>query len=844
MIDFKKRLNQGASERKVNPVEIYDTIDRKSVTGPLRPAQKYILEKWYGEYKETRDLIIKLHTGEGKTLIGLLILQSRINSGHGPCLYICPNRYLVQQVCEEAHKFGVPFCSILDEREIPNDFLSGQKLLITHAQKLFNGMSIFGIGNRCVSADTVIMDDSHACIDVLKSAYTITIDKSKNEKLYCGLMELFEDSLRDQGEGSFIDVKTGNYDTLMAIPYWSWIDKKTEVLEMLSKNIDDNQIKFAWPLFKNSIEGYRCCITSNLIEISPYSTNVGVFGTFNNANHRILMSATTQDDSFFVKGLAFDINAVKNPLKNEQQKWSGEKMLILPSLIHDDCDRDLIITKFSKLKHSQFGIVAIAPSTKKAIQYKTLGATIADRSNIFNEIDKLKKGIFDNILVINNRYDGIDLPDEACRILIIDSMPYFENLADRYEESCRPNSEAISKRLAQKIEQGIGRGVRGEKDYCVLLIIGSDIVKFMRSIATNKYFSAQTRKQIEIGMSIAEMAQEDIQEDTSPIETVISLIKQSLGRDEGWKEYYSSEMDTISDTEVSLTVFEQLAKERDIEQLCNQGEYPKACDAMQAFIDELPPNDNLERGWYLQQLARYTYYISTERSNELQKAAFKLNTQLLKPREGIKYTRVSYINENRANRIRVFLNRFSSYQELQLSINALLDNLSFGVDSDKFEEALKEIGELLGFISQRPDKEIRKGPDNLWCGIDNQYFLFECKNKVDEDRSEINKHEAGQMNSHCGWFEEEYGKETVVSRFLIAPTRDLSYAANFTHTVRIIRKGKLKDFKTNIKKFINEIAPYTLSDISDETLLHFIKLHKLDLDDIQDYSENYFHKTR
>ena len=66
--------------------------------------------------------------------------------------------------------------------------------------------------------------------------------------------------------------------------------------------------------------------------------------------------------------------------------------------------------------------------------------------------------------------------------------------------------------------------------------------------------------------------------------------------------YKRQEMDTISDTEVSLTVFEQLAKERDIEQLCNQGEYPKACDAMQAFIDELPPNDNLERGWYLQQL--------------------------------------------------------------------------------------------------------------------------------------------------------------------------------------------------------------------------------------------------
>ena len=298
------------------------------------------------------------------------------------------------------------------------------------------------------------------------------------------------------------------------------------------------------------------------------------------------------------------------------------------------------------------------------------------------------------------------------------------------------------------------------------------------------------------------------------------------------------------DSDVSLTVYEQLAKERDIEQLCNQGEYPKACDAMQEFIDKLPADDRLERGWYLQQLARYFYYISVERSNELQKAAFKLNTQLLKPREGIRYTKVSYINENRANRIRLFLSKFASYQELKLSVSAILDNLSFGVDSDKFEEALKEIGELLGFISQRPDKEIRKGPDNLWCGIDNQYFMFECKNEVDEGRSEINKHEAGQMNSHCGWFEEEYGKEAIVSRFLIAPTKELSYAANFTHTVKIIRKGKLKDLKSNIKRFINELSPYSLSDISDEKLLHFIELHHLDLCDIQNYSENYFHRSR
>lgn len=844
MVDFKKRLNKGAIEKKIDPIEIYGTVDRKSVTGPLRPAQKAILESWYQTYKDKKDLVVKLHTGEGKTLIGLLILQSRLNSNNGPCLYVCPNKYLVQQVCEEAEKFGISYCIMEDGREIPNEFLSGEKILITHAHKLFNGMSVFGLGNNYTKVGTVILDDSHACIDVIKNAFSITLNKTKNQPLYNSLVSLFEEDLRDQGEGSFIDIQTGNYETLMAVPYWSWFDKKTEVLKLLAANIADNQVKYAWPLLKDSIENYGCYITSSKVEISPYNPNVKMFATFANAEHRILMSATTQDDSFFIKGLDFDIDAVKNPLKNDQQKWSGEKMIILPSLIHDECDRDLIVTTFAKMKNQKFGIVALVPSTKKADHYRNLGATIADSDNIFAQIDKLKKGNFGNVLVINNRYDGIDLPDESCRVLIIDSMPYFDGLSDRYEERCRPHSEVINKKIAQKIEQGIGRGVRGEKDYCVLLIIGSDIVKFIRSISTNKYFSAQTRKQIEIGLSIAEMAKEDLQDDHEPIKTVISLIKQSLGRDDGWKEYYVSEMNNVTIPPESSTIYEKLLAERNIEQMYLLGEYNKACDAMQKFIDELCDGP-LEKGWYMQQLARYLYRIRKDQSNVIQKAAFKINTQLLKPREGVEYTKVSYINENRMNRIRSYLCKFKDYKELQLSVNATLDNLSFGMESDKFEEALKEIGEMLGFISQRPDKEIRKGPDNLWCGVNEQYFMFECKNEVDESRAEISKYEAGQMNSHCAWFEEEYGKDARVNRFLIIPTKDLSYYANFTHDVRIIRKGKLRDLKGNIKNFIKDLSPFALADISDETLQRLITLHKLDVSHIQSaYAEQYYHKTK
>jgi replicative superfamily II helicase len=100
------------------------------------------LTDWFLHHKSTRDVIVKLHTGQGKTLIGLLLmLQSRLNGGRGPVVYLCPDHFLIDQTCEQAKQFGIRTSTADDD--LPEEFANGSRILVTSVQKLFNGLRKF-----------------------------------------------------------------------------------------------------------------------------------------------------------------------------------------------------------------------------------------------------------------------------------------------------------------------------------------------------------------------------------------------------------------------------------------------------------------------------------------------------------------------------------------------------------------------------------------------------------------------------------------------------------------------------------------------------------------------------
>lgn len=846
MVNFKERLAKKNLERPIDPIKIYNSLDRITSKGELRPAQSVVLENWYKNYRDKKDTIIKLSTGKGKTLIGLLILQSKINNGEGPCLYLCPNKYLVQQTCEEAKSFGIDVCTT--DGELPIEFENGQKILVTTVKKLFNGKSYFGINNTSISVGTIIFDDSHACLDEIQSAFTIKISRHNNERVFGTLFELFADNLKNQGQGTFEELKLGTCGTYIPVPYWNWIDNIGKVTELLTRHAKDNFLIFQWPLLKDDLKNCSCIFSNEYIEISPYRFPVEKFGSFFNAHNRIYMSATINNDSFFIKHLNMDEEAIKNPLKLDNETWSGEKMILIPSLVDDKLDTDKIMEIFARKqdpskKKRYFGTCILTSSFKSAMPWGKNGAIVSDGNDIDKLIKRLKEENFESPIVFANRYDGLDLPDSTCRILIFDGMPYSENLIDKYYEECIGDTSVTITKLAQKIEQGLGRNVRGDKDYGAILILGKDLIRFLMADKYKKYFSEQTQKQIEIGLNVVKFLKEELEtEDGSAnsVTVLIGVLKQLLNRDDGWKSYYVEEMDKVALNNKNK-ILTELSVQQKAELANYKNKYQEAAEIIQEFLNKNMSNlsDN-EYGWYTQQIARYKYPYSKSQSQNAQKIAYNKNSYLLKPDGDIEVKRLKSDNIIQSNNIKKYLETLLNENDFNLEANDIVDSLKFGVSSEKFEKGIYRLGKMLGFASERPDKQYKAGPDNLWAVAPNEYFVIECKNEVKENRNCITQSETGQMNNTYNWFSKKY-QGTNPTYIMIIPTSNIDSRGGFNCDVHIIKERGLKKLRDNIVSFASDIISSGFKTLNEKEIMKMLELHKLNY---KSFATVYFDKPQ
>ena len=190
VLDFGK-LNDGAAARQTDPRKIFTTLRRDPRFKRPLDEQADVLDGWFAR-RSAKDLTIKMNTGGGKTVVGLLCLQSSLNENIKPAVYITPDSFLVAQVIKEAKALGI---AATDDEKDP-DFIAGRSILVANAHKLFNGRSVFGVGARKISIGCIVIDDAHACLGVVHDQFCI---KAKvGSPVYDGMLALFEEDLKVQ----------------------------------------------------------------------------------------------------------------------------------------------------------------------------------------------------------------------------------------------------------------------------------------------------------------------------------------------------------------------------------------------------------------------------------------------------------------------------------------------------------------------------------------------------------------------------------------------------------------------------------------------------------------------
>jgi hypothetical protein len=800
-IDFDKLVGGDSMDALVEPRKIFATLPNKVPKySYLRDVQSEVLDAWFARRDES-DLVLKMNTGAGKTVVGLLVLQSCVNEKKGPAVYVVPDHFLCDQVCFEAGQLGIPIVSQYSSLE----FKRGEAILVIPIHTLINGKSAFGVGQTGVNIriGSLLIDDAHACLATAEGQFTMRIPSS--HAAYTKLLDLFAQDMAGQSQSGLLDLQQHDPRKLMLVPFWAWADKSTEVLKRIHPHREEDEFKFVWPLLAENLSLCQCFFTGAALEISSRCLPIEQIPSFVDAQRRLYMTATLADDSVLVTDFNVRPELAGKPVTPKSAGDLGDRMILTPQELNPNV-KDEEIRAFVKECSRKFNVVVITPSDRRAAFWKDEADKFLNKENLHEGVEQLKKAHV-GLVILSNKYDGIDLPYNACRLLVLDGLPEVRRFVDRYEQSVLNDGDGILSRQMQRIEQGMGRGVRANDDYCVVMIMGSKLTQALFSTSVAGKFSPATTAQMKLSNNLAKQIR------GKPLSEMHAVIALCLTRNPGWVKASKQALVNVT-YDGSAKISEMAVVQRKAFGLAQLNQFRQAAETIQGAANA-EQNPKM-RGWLKQQIAEYVHRFDKPQAQELLLSASMLNRCLIKPLGGITYTKLGVSTIGQALRAETFLStKFNNVNEIVIWLHGLIDDLNFYEDdAERFEKAMALLGLAVGFETQRPEIELGKGPDDLW-GVGGLHFLvIECKNGA--KTTTIAKKDADQLGGSIIWFRAAYDKSCHVTPVLVHPALVFDKAASPIPDVRIVEQECLAKIRAELLSYAAAVGALNAMPTADQ----------------------------
>ncbi|MFG6489744.1 DEAD/DEAH box helicase [Roseateles sp. BYS78W] len=803
MVDFNRLKSQAHKPAPVDPLEIFRRLPKPQGINDLYTSQAEVLDAWH-KRREVRDTVVKLHTGGGKTLVGLLMAQSTMNELKEPVLYLAPTVQLVKQTLEKARSLGMAAVPYVRGKPLADDFVNAKAVMVASYKALFNGFSKFGVrgGGAPVRAGAVILDDAHVAFSEVREAFTLEVKAKEDRERYDELCQLFRLAFKNMDRlGTFDDTVSGQSNVVVEVPYWAWHEQIDAARPLLRGKGDD--APYAWPLLRDNLHLCHAIISSDAFTVTSVLPLISAIPTFADAPRRIYMSATIADDSEIVRTFDADPKLVNEALTSRSLAGISERMILIPSLMKFDFNATKLTKQLlTKVSEQKLGAVVLVPSNFAAKAWQDVAEFAEGSEQVEEKVEALQARTTNGPLVFANRYDGIDLPGDSCRLLVMEGLPAGTSDYEQLRAATLYGGATISRMLAQRIEQGIGRGARGAGDHCVVLLAGSDLAGWIAKDANFKLLTSATRAQLDMGSTVSK--------EVKDAADLASTIAMSIGRNPDWVEYHAETLaENVRQEPADPRRFDVASAERKAFNSWADGYFDKSIGRLDQAANAKEGIDDQTRGWLLQLAGRVAHHWGQkDRSDELQRAAFSANRNMLRPQVMPPYRPLPVPGAQGAGialQLRGYRIRRGFLQHFEEVVSRLNPNAS----ANQFEQALADLGRMIGLTTERHD-DGGEGPDVLWLLPTKFAWIIEAKSRK-LDKNPLTKEEHGQLLVAEQWFQGNY-EGYVTQRIVVHPTNKATAAAS-AHDSYALALDRLVALVADARALLTALCESQLTDI-------------------------------
>ena len=452
-------------------------------------------------------------------------------------------------------------------------------------------------------------------------------------------------------------------------------------------------------------------------------------------------------------------------------------------------------------------------------------ATTPDKDHVTAAVNDFKKSHAPAKLLLTACYDGVDLPGDTCRIMIIDDLPSATGPLERFMWEYLRMSKTLRTTIASRIVQSFGRISRRMSDYGIVFLTGESLVKWLSTPQNQMALPQFLQKQLLLGYQISE--------NINPAE-IGNTIDRCLDRDESWISAYENFMDTavpLAGTRNTSIETELAISEAKFASAMWRRDFVSAAAILTGTLESAQQLSASTQAWHLFWIAAATEIAGdTVTANQLYRRAHGTQINLPAPEPNYEHGTAGIVSSQAKQAALQFVITNTGIVECPARMDQSLASLISGGTPGQIEEAIRNLGILLGLCSTRPDNEEGTGPDNLWIYGDTA-LCFDAKTDKLPTSLYRKSDEIGQMADHKQWVLDNTDVNDIIPIF-VGPEVPASNESNPPADLLVITQEKLGELAGRLCACHRDIAassiPLNLAPrISDEFATRRLKFSEL-----------------